>query len=72
MSKFEAGKTYEGRMICDYDLIERITIAKRTEKSVVTTEGKRLKIHVWDGAELVYPNGQYSMATIIRAERVAA
>ena len=73
MSKFEAGKTYEGRMICNSDLIERITIAKRTEKTVTTTEGKRLKIHVRDcGTEYVYPDGRYSMATIIRAERVAA
>ena len=74
MNKFEAGKTYEGRMICNWDLIERITIAKRTEKTVTTTEGKRLKIHVSrdGGCEFVYPDGRYSMATIIRAERAAA
>lgn len=74
MSKFEAGKTYEGRMICNSDLIEQVTIAKRTDKTVTTTDGKRLKIHTsqFDGGEFVYPDGRYSMATIIRASGVAA
>ena len=71
--KFEQGKTYEGRMICDSDLIERITVAKRTDKTLVTAEGKRLKIHTRDnGCEYIYPDGRYSMATMIRAEKVAA
>jgi hypothetical protein len=72
MHRFEAGKTYTGRYITDSDSIHRMTVAKRTEKQITTSEGKRLKVHTDEqGDEYVYPHGRYSMAMIIRAERDA-
>jgi len=38
--KFEVGKTYFTRSICDHNTIYKITIATRTEKTVKTTKGK--------------------------------
>jgi len=71
MKKFEAGKTYYGVFVCDADLTDDITVAKRTAKTLTTTEGKRLKIHVSvDGeSEMIYPHGRYSMCMIIRATK---
>ncbi len=66
MSKFEAGKTYKGRSVCDADCVISITIAKRTAKTVTTTGGKTLRIKEYNG-EFVMPWGVYSMAPAIRA-----
>ena len=38
--RFEVGKTYSTRSIGDHNCIYSVTIAKRTEKTVTTTEGK--------------------------------
>lgn len=70
--KFETGKTYKTRSVCDSDCVIEITIAKRTAKTIITTEGKRLRVAVWEGVESVKPWGSYSMAPIVRADRVAA
>ena len=70
--KFEPGKTYWTRSICNYDCIFKITIAKRTAKFVTTTEGKRLGVFIRDCVEQVRPHGNYSMAAIIRADKEAA
>lgn len=75
MKAFETGKTYSTRSICDSECIYSITIAKRTAKTITTTEGKLLRIAVQrqqggpdhDGVETVKPNGSYSMCAIIRA-----
>lgn len=65
--KFEAGKTYSTPSICNSDCIFSITVQRRTEKSIFTTEGKRLGISVYDGREQVMPMGRYSMAPVIDA-----
>lgn len=71
VAKFEEGKTYFTRSICDYECIYTITVAKRTAKTIVTTEGKRLGISMnYDGHEGVYPHGRYSMAAYITADKV--
>ena len=62
MNKFEANKTYTTRSICDSNCIISVTIAKRTAKTVTTTEGKRFRIKVWNGVETFKPWGTYSMA----------
>lgn len=64
--KFEVGKTYRCRSICDADLFFEIKVVGRTEKTVMTEKG-RLKIHIYDGSEVVYPEGRYSMAPKMRA-----
>lgn len=72
MAKFEENRTYQTRSICDHDCIISVTIAKRTAKTVTTTEGKLFRIAMWDGDETIKPYGSYSMAPIIRADGIAA
>jgi hypothetical protein len=72
MTKFETGKTYYTRSVADYDTIVRVTVAKRTDKTIVTAAGDRLKINVWNDVEQVKPWGSYSMAPIVGADRLLA
>lgn len=67
MISFEIGETYSTRMIGDHNAIVRITVAARTAKTIVTTEGKRLRIYEYGGEERVNPYGRYSMAPVISA-----
>jgi len=64
---FNPGQTYSASMICDHNCIVSITVAKRTAKFLTTTDGKRLGISVYDDAEQIYPDGHYSMCTVISA-----
>lgn len=72
MFKFQTGKRYFGRFICDHDTKVFITVAKRTDKTIVTEKGERFRIKHWhDGStEYINPCGSYSMAPIITAERI--
>jgi hypothetical protein len=70
--KFEAGKTYATRSICNHECIIRATIAKRTAKTVTTTEGKTFRVREWNGCEVFMPWGTYSMAPSMSADRLAA
>lgn len=72
MTKFETGQTYYTRSIVDADTIVRVTVAKRTDKTIVTAAGDRLRINVWQGVEQVKPWGSYSMAPIVGADRLLA
>lgn len=68
MNKFEAGKTYSTRSICDHDCIIRVAVVSRTAKTIKTADGKTLRIKAYsDGAEYVKPWGTYSMAPIVTA-----
>jgi len=67
MSEFKAGQTYTTRSIGDADCIIRVTVAKRTAKTLTTSEGKSFRIALYDGVEYVKPWGSYSMAPIVRA-----
>ena len=71
MKKFEAGKTYLGRSPGDYNCVITVKVVKRTAKTIVTDEGKRLKVHTsrYDGEEYVMPWGSYSLAPCISAEK---
>ena len=68
---FQPGQTYVTRLPGDANIRMAITIERRTAKSIVTTEGKRLRIHVADGVERVMPDGRYSMAPVLSADRPA-
>lgn len=70
MQQFEIGKTYFTRSICDHDHIIKATIAKRTEKTVTTAEGKRFGVKIFEDVEQINPWGRYSMAPIISADMV--
>lgn len=72
MGKFVAGAMYQGRLIGDADSVIRLTVSKRTEKTITTSEGKSLRVALThDGCEFVRPCGRYSMSPIIRADRQA-
>ena len=72
MAKFEAGKTYATRSITDHNCVIRVTIVKRTAKTVTTDNGKRFRVSVspYDGVETIKPYGSYSMCPVISAGRV--
>jgi hypothetical protein len=67
IKKFEIGKTYSCRSICNYDCIFSIVVTDRSKCFVSTACGKRLKVTVRDGEETVMPQGRYSMAPVISA-----
>lgn len=71
MLKFETGKTYSCRSLCDHECIWSFTVANRTEKTITTTEGKTFKVNTklseYNQAETVFPLGRYSMAPTLRA-----
>jgi hypothetical protein len=68
-AKFQPGRTYATRSACDHDCIIRVTIARRTAKTVTTERGKTLRIAIdYTGAESVKPWGSYSMAPIVSAD----
>lgn len=67
--RFEVGKTYWTRSIGDHEIIYKITVAKRTAKTITTTEGKTLRPYIYEGREQVKPHGSYSMCAIIGADK---
>ena len=76
MTKFEAGKTYACRSVCDYECVWTFTIASRTDKTIKTACGKTLRINAtltaMNNAESVFPRGRYSMAPILTADKLVA
>ncbi len=70
---FEVGKTYWARSACDYNTVYEFKVLKRTAKSITIesdTWGKKSrKVHHYDGREMAYPLGQYSMCPIISADK---
>ena len=74
MSKFEIGKQYTMRSICNHEAVWSYTVIARTAQTITITDGKNtLKLRVikklseYRNAESVYPLGQYSMAPILSA-----
>lgn len=74
MKKFEVGKKYGCRSICNNDCIFEFEIIKRTEKTVVIKDTfgkeKRCKIHIENDEEYIYPQGKYSMCPILKGSEV--
>lgn len=66
---FEPKAAYFTRSIVDHDTKVVVRVASRTAKTLVTTDGKRLRIFDLDGNEAVRPWGNYSMAPIVSADR---
>ena len=71
MKRFEIGKTYSTRSACDHNCIFTGAVVKRTEKTVTLVVfgygTKTCRVVGWEGAEMVYPLGRYSMAPTFRA-----
>lgn len=73
--KFEVGKVYTDRSICDYDTIYRFEVIARTAKQLTIrkrNETYRRGIYIYDGVECCKPHGTYWMCSIIRADRYQA
>lgn len=68
MAKFESGKTYTTRSVCDSNCIVSVEVVSRTAKTIKTAEGKTMRIALYEGVEFVKPWGSYSMAPIVRAK----
>lgn len=75
MTKFEAGKRYEMRSVCDHNCVWTFTVKERTAATItlVDEKGKETKcriikgISMMDNREAVKPLGNYSMCPILRA-----
>ena len=71
MKKFEIGKTYSMRSICDHDCVWTYTVTARTAKTITISDGEKVQIikaaSEYRNAETVYPLGQYSMAPALTA-----
>lgn len=71
MNKFEIGKEYFSRSVCDSNCIFTIKITGRTAKTVsydYMGESRRSKIRVDESGEYIRPD-RYSMAPVFRAAR---
>jgi hypothetical protein len=68
--RFEVGQTYSTRSIGDHNCIIRVTIARRTAKTVTTTEGKTFRVspYYYGGHESIRPWGNFSMCPFLTAE----
>ena len=75
VKNFEIGKTYSCRSACDYNCVWTFTIASRTAKTIKTACGKTLRIHAkltdYSKSETVFPLGNYSMAPVLTADKIA-
>lgn len=73
-TKFEVGNTYSTRSICDYECVFSYRVVSRTDRTI-TIENRHGHISRRgvkadaDGNEFCYPQGRYSMAPVISAER---
>lgn len=75
MKKFEVGKKYTTRSVCDYDCIFEYTITARTNSTVTAVDkfGKVAKYRIskkyseFRDAETFLPMGNYSMCPMISA-----
>lgn len=75
MAKFEIGKTYFTRSVCDYDCIITVNILSRTAKTIkanVMGEQKTFRVAEYNGVEQVKPWGNYSMCPVVGADRIVA
>lgn len=74
MKKFEVGKQYSMRSICDHECIWTYTVTARTVQTITITDGEKIqkcriskKSSEYRNAETVYPLGQYSMCPSLTA-----
>lgn len=68
-AKFEVGRFYSTRSVCDHNCIFTIKVIKRTDKSIWIldeSKEKRCKIYNDENGEYIIPD-HYSMAPVYRA-----
>lgn len=80
MLKFEVGNIYACRSACDHDCIWYFRVVSRTKSTVTILKDDEKKpvvkrinkqLSECNGAESVYPLGNYSMAPILSADKSA-
>lgn len=79
MMKFEIGKTYYMRSVCNHEAVWSYTVTARTAQTITLTYGSNESIRCrinkqiseYCGAESVFPIGKYSMAPILSADKIA-
>jgi len=72
MIKFEVGKKYYARSVCDHESVFVFEVLHRTEKTIRLFYGNQVinkKISTDDDSEICFPLGKYSMALVLRASR---
>lgn len=74
MKKFEIGKTYRMRSICNSECVWEYTVIARTAQTITITDGKEKKkcrinkrLSEYNNSETVLPLGNYSMCPTLRA-----
>jgi hypothetical protein len=74
MKKFEVGKQYSMRSVCDHDCVWTYTVVARTASTVTITDGKHTTVcrivkdlRQYRKAETVRPLGKYSMCPLLSA-----
>lgn len=78
MVRFEIGKVYECRSICDYDCIWTYTVVARTASTITiknnstgeTQKNRILGYSKQSGIESVHPLGNYSMCPVLSADKM--
>jgi hypothetical protein len=77
MKEFEINKTYRVRSVCDYDCFWDYKVISRTAKTITIIDISRelqppmiKRIYVFNDTETVKPDGSYSMAPILRADKL--
>ena len=77
MLKFEAGNIYTCRSACNHDCLWHFRVVDRTKNTITILKDdekkpvvKRINKHLSElnGAESVYPLGNYSMAPVLSAD----
>jgi hypothetical protein len=72
MHKFEIGKTYHVRSICDWDCVFSFEVVKRTAQTVwlrdCSGKVRARRVREFDGSEACDPHGRYSMSPILTAQ----
>ena len=69
MKKFEIGKEYSMKSICDHECVWTYTVIARTAQTITISDGTEIKkcrvikkVSEYRNAETIFPLGQYSMA----------
>ena len=69
MTQFKVGSTYQARSICQHDCIFSYKVIGRTAKMVTLDNGNNYRVKIWEDTETIKPEGTYSMAPTLRANR---
>lgn len=73
MLKFEVGNIYACRSACDHNCIWYFRVVSRTKSTITILKNPVVKrinkqLSEWNGAESVYPLGNYSMSPVLSAD----